>query len=163
MFEKLDRAVPGAGSDALVTDQRPASKVADGTGRSLQLLRPHRADEGERPARCPDDARSCRLARGFGRTLPRGGTRPARRGVGGSREREKAPTCDACFGTRLSHLALARTGKRLEQKRSRGDHARGGALFCVASRHPIAEENTHTRESLLCEPLRTPYTRLYER
>src|SRR5215212_6361438 len=156
MFEELDRAVSGAGSEALGADQRSASEVADGTGRALRLLRPHRADEGERPTRCPDDARASRAARGFGRALPKRGARSARRGLGGLPKREKAPPCDARVGTRLSHLALARTGKRLEQKRSRGDHARRGAIFCVAPRQPVAEENTHTREPLPCKPLRTP-------
>src|SRR5215208_1213933 len=163
MFEKLDRAASGAGSDAVGADQRSASEVADGTGSSLQLLRQHRADEGERPTRCPDDARARSSARGFGCALPRRGARPARRGLGGSRQEEKAPTCDARVGTRLPHLALARTRKRLEQKGSRGDHARGGALSCVAPRHPIAEENTNSRESPMYEPLGNPYTRLYDK
>src|SRR5215203_5910914 len=114
MFEKLDRAASGAGSHALGADKRFASEVADGADRSLQFLRAHRADEGERPPRRPDDARARRSARGFGCSLPRRGARPARRWLGGSRQREKAPTCDGRVGTRLSYLALARTRKRLE-------------------------------------------------
>src|SRR5215218_11417085 len=142
MFEELDRAVSGAGSEALGADQRSASEVADGTGRSLRLLRQHRADEGERPARRPDDARARRPARGFGRALPCGAPRPARRRMGGSDRAEKTPACDAQACDRLSHLALARTRKWLEQERSRGDHARGGALVRLAPWNPVAEEHT---------------------
>src|SRR5215212_10225220 len=142
MFEELDRAVSGAGSEALGADQRSASEVADGTGRSLRLLRAHRADEGERPTRRPDDARARRPARGFSLALPRGAPRPARRGLGGSWQEEEAPACYAQACDRLSHLALARTRKWLEQERSRGDHARGGALVSFALWNPVAEEHT---------------------
>src|SRR5919112_3245758 len=140
MLETLDRAAPGAGSNALGGDPQPGRAAADGADGALRLLRPYRADEGESLTRRGDNARSCRPARGHRCTLPQVGPRAARRGLGGSRRREKAPACDARFGDRLPHLALARTGKRLEQGRSRGGYAWGGAVVRLKPRIPIAGE-----------------------
>src|ERR671920_1914362 len=154
MLETLDRAAPGAGSNALGGDPRPGRAAADGAGGALRLLRPYRADEGESPTRRGDDARSCRPARGHRCTLPQVGPRAARRGLGGSRRREKAPACDARSGDRFPYLALARTRKRLEQGRSRGDYGWGGAIVRLKPRNFVAGEH-----SIFKNPLYKPFER----
>src|SRR5919112_6819001 len=152
MLETLDRAAPGAGSNTLGEDPRPGRAASDGVNRALRLLRPYRADEGESPTRRGDDARSCRAAGGHRCTLPRVGSRAARRGLGGSRRRENAPACDAHFGDRFPYLALARTRKRLKQGRSRGDHGWGVAIVRLKPRHFVAGEH-----SIFENPLYKPF------
>src|SRR5215216_479601 len=51
VLEELDRAPPGTGPHPLEGDPRLARATAHGAGGALRLLRPHRADEGQRPAR----------------------------------------------------------------------------------------------------------------
>ena len=138
MFEELDRAASGAGSYALGTDKRPAREVADSIEWALRLLRPHRADEGERPARRPDYARARCSARGFTSYLE--ALRDLLAEGWEVRGKEK--------GRLLATLVLAldfhtwrslERGSGLSRQEAVEDRARGGALFCAKPIEPPRE------------------------